>query len=508
MKHFTKVMLLLMIFSLTAAIGFAQVKSPPAGISQEEFAGWNQKRQIDPDAQSAATVPLERLHAKKGISFTVPSNGSRSGNIHLELTVDNWWGEASYNLWDVTAGAYYWATDKTFTSAFQVQVWDLPLVDGNSYEVDCWDSFGDGGIAGDISNTDTGWPITSWNSTAYAFAGSFPFVANDGIAPPMVNTFPYLEDFNDGLAQDMTLVSQTAGFASVNTWAANASAFGLGLEGGNTSVGYATPSTGEQAFDAGHITHQPRTEIIVQPDVGNLGALAMKFDLRQDYTFNVNYSWFRVEINGVPIADIDGNVYFQPVVRNGDPFVERTFNLFPYQGSQFTITLKASNKYARHQYLPPSIYQEGDVACIDNFQLYYNPPTNVEGYVFNGGGLTIAGATVSIDGINSTTSGPDGYYMLNPVLAGSWDLQGSKAGYNTVTYPIVVTNGNTTYQDIILTAPTFLISPTAHDRFMHPNQFTSTPTTGILNTGDGPVDWTALVEYPVTDVVNIDPSTL
>ena len=55
-------------------------------------------------------------------------------------------------------------------------------------------------------------------------------------------------------------------------------------------------------------------------------------------------------------------------------------------------------------------------------QLYGVCPTfgSVEGYVFNYDGLAISGATVAVESGASTTTGPDGYYFLDPVMAGEY----------------------------------------------------------------------------------------
>ncbi|MCD4773422.1 MAG: carboxypeptidase-like regulatory domain-containing protein, partial [Bacteroidales bacterium] len=94
--------------------------------------------------------------------------------------------------------------------------------------------------------------------------------------------------------------------------------------------------------------------------------------------------------------------------------------------------------------------------------LFGDCPTigTIDGYVFNGDGLTIAGATVGIEALAmSTTSASDGYYSLDPVQSGTWDLQGWKAGYNVVVYSVIINAGANTVQDIVLTQPGMVINP-------------------------------------------------
>ena len=496
MKKFTKLIMLMMILLFSSSIIIAQVTAPSnAGISKEELSLMQQRVPLNPGAQTQST-PIERINAK-GVTYVAPANGGRSGNIHLELTVDSWWGEASYNLWDYDAGAYYWGSDQTFSYGGETQVWDLALTEFSNYDVDCWDTFGDGGIGGNISNTDTGWPITSWGAGDYGSYGAFPFVAYEGIAPPpAVNTFPYLEDFEDGLADDMVLTPGSYSGVAVQDWAANSSSYGLGLEGGSSSSGWGgTPSTYAAAFDPSKASHQPQADIGVEPD-GGPGFLHMRFDLKMGYSFNKNYSWFRVLVNGTAITDVDGNLYFQPN-SHSDPFVNRVYDLSAYQGAPFSITLQGSFKY-RHNYS-----NEGDIACVDNFRLWYLlPPGSIDGHVFNGSGLTIAGATVGIPDLGLlTTSAPDGYYSFDPVEVGTWDIQGWKEGYNLVTSSVTVYTAANTVHDIILTQPTMIINPLQLNETLNPNEWLK-DWLGILNTGDGPLYWTAEVIYPPGDATS------
>jgi len=98
--------------------------------------------------------------------------------VVFEMTVDTWSSEASWNLWDVAAGAFYWATDLTFSAANETQTISVDLPDGD-YEVYCYDSYGDGGIAGVVSKS--GVIFTQWASGDYegdpGYEGIFPFTA-------------------------------------------------------------------------------------------------------------------------------------------------------------------------------------------------------------------------------------------------------------------------------------------------------------------------------------------
>lgn len=512
MSKFTKLYLLLAVMFLTSSVVFAQGQY---GISQEEKALMENPVRImpGPDAQTQ-TMPAEKMNAPMGVQN--PNSGRATTDILLSLTVDSWWGEATYNLWSYFDGAYWWATNQSFTYANENQQHVLPLEDGTNYDVDCWDTYGDGGITGDVSNNTTTWPITSWSGGDYTTFGSFPFTAGPGTQPAEITTFPYITGFESGSMPVEFIPSSLSGsFVSVKGSAAYQGSYGLQFEG-NTSTGWgSTPYSYSAAFDPSKASHHPQTDITIVPD-GQAGLLRMSFMMQQGYSFNPNYCWFRVLLNGTELYEMNSGAYYWQPSTHSDPFQELVFDLSPWQSQRapFTVTLQASVKYYENY------YQQGDIVNVDDFKVWYElPPGAVEGYTFNGQGLVVAGATVGIDGVGQTTSGPDGYYLLDPVPVGDHDLQGWKSGYNVVTYPITVFTMATTYQDIILTAPTMIISPLTMDKTLPPNGFEE-DNIDILNTGDGPLDWFAEIIYTsdasdgyqqditqveVRDFSNIDP---
>jgi hypothetical protein len=142
-----------------------------------------ERRPVSADAQTQP-ISVEKLNAIGGSTFTVPSSGTRgTTNIKLQLSADGYYDECSFNLWSWDAMDYYWPSDQTFSYDFETITIILALEEGSSYDVDCWDSYGDGGIAGMISNDDTGWPITDWDDDDYTSYGDFNFVAGPGTAP-------------------------------------------------------------------------------------------------------------------------------------------------------------------------------------------------------------------------------------------------------------------------------------------------------------------------------------
>ena len=125
----------------------------------------------------------------------------------------------------------------------------------------------------------------------------------------------------------------------------------------------------------------------------------------------------------------------------------------------------------------------------------------VEGYVTeNTGGAAIEGATIAVkNGMYTTTSLSDGYYVLNDVLVGDWDISCTKDGYNPITGgTVTITNGGTTTQDFAMTAPTMDITPAEITVTLDINN-QSTEIIDIANNGDGTLDWNASLEILNSD---------
>jgi len=62
-------------------------------------------------------TPQSRHEAIAGPTNTF--SVGRSSTIIIDLTVDSWYSEASWNLYDSTSGAYYYGTSQTFSSGYE-----------------------------------------------------------------------------------------------------------------------------------------------------------------------------------------------------------------------------------------------------------------------------------------------------------------------------------------------------------------------------------------------------
>lgn len=156
-----------------------------AGLTAQNISTEVERQPPNPNAQNQP-VPGERLDAK-GTSFTVNKSGDKSlVDIQLDLTVDNFYGEATYNIWSYSNSAYLWTTDHGFVASFQSVIENLSLEEGD-YSVDCFDSFGDGGILGVVTDVASSNTLISWDYYDYYSFGYFDFTATAPSTIPLSN---------------------------------------------------------------------------------------------------------------------------------------------------------------------------------------------------------------------------------------------------------------------------------------------------------------------------------
>jgi len=190
-------------------------------------------------------------------------------------------------------------------------------------------------------------------------------------------------------------------------------------------------------------------------------------------------------------SDIDGN----PAIISGNDI---HWDCYVYSSSgsiDFTINMASDGSLTGDQLFDWHIW--GDA--------YGNPPHDVagqspiaqaipsiEGYVLNGGGQTIANATVEITETGrTTTTNPTGYYVFYTIPDGTYHLVATHVGYNdSDPVEVTVVAGSVQTANFTLTAPNLTVSPLILDETLHPNEYLTTYL-GLLNTGDGPVDWAA-----------------
>ncbi|MFZ4462926.1 MAG: carboxypeptidase regulatory-like domain-containing protein, partial [Bacteroidales bacterium] len=129
------------------------------------------------------------------------------------------------------------------------------------------------------------------------------------------------------------------------------------------------------------------------------------------------------------------------------------------------------------------------------------PVGDVMGHVYNGDGVAIAGADVTVEGFGFRTTDALGAYSFVGLPSGATDMTASKDGWNDVTQTVTVISSNTVTADFTLTKPSLTINPLMYDEILNPNEYL-TKFLGMLNIGDGPAGWTAEVVYPETNNSN------
>ncbi len=312
--------------------------------------------------------------------------------------------------------------------------------------------------------------------------------------PTPITTFPFAENFDSGsFPAEITAYPAAQADATIDAAAANASAYGVMMEGISSTgwTGGSTSTTYDQAWNT-NTTHISELAMEIHPDLGNIGYMTMKFDMRQNYSFGWAYEYFRVLVNGTPIADVDGNDSWNAATANGDPWQTLQFDMTPYQNlASFDIAIQNSGKYYYNY------YGGGDVAMVDNFEISYLVPGDITGNVSNSAGLSIGGAEIYVDGVLNTTTDGTGTYLISAIPNGTYEISCMKPGYNTGVATVTAVGGMTVTQDFVLTSPNLTVSPLRLDETLAPNEYL-TRYIGMLNTGSGPVDWTAVVNYPVT----------
>ena len=95
----------------------------------------------------------------------------------------------------------------------------------------------------------------------------------------------------------------------------------------------------------------------------------LKFDLRQEYSYNSNYSWFRVKTDNNVISDLNGNSYFKPNTPNSDPWQVK-YDISAYIAlNSFDFDFQTCNKYG-FQIGGNTGINNGDNGYVDNIEVY------------------------------------------------------------------------------------------------------------------------------------------
>lgn len=184
-----------------------------------------------------------------------------------------------------------------------------------------------------------------------------------GIAPP------YTLNLEEGTAEYFVLWDTIRSQSAVDSRAANNSSYGIHFHGDPIPVGWkGTPTGGtpEQAWNE-NLSFQSEAHLC-GVDARGFTNVKLAFDLRQTYSLGVKYSWFRVLVDGNPVADFEGTVDFNPMTPGDDPWRKVQFDLSQYAGTVFDITLQACNRFS------DKVQGQGDNVFIDNIEIVNSVP--------------------------------------------------------------------------------------------------------------------------------------
>ena len=312
---------------------------------------------------SSGTGPAKAAKGTWYVFTETSPNTTWNGQIWFECTYDmstlidasiNFWyhmyasngsnygpGKLGLDVYDGTS----WTYDVWFDATTNINAWQNANVDLSAYA----------GLSNVILSF-TNYTIT-WQSDIALDYMVVDGQAGGGGGPPCA-TLPYTQDFETG-ATGMTGTTGTQSQVGVDATSANASLYGLHMQG-NTSTSWSSSySTGADAFNSSpqHIATASR-EICASTDP----TLTLTFDIKQTYSYNSNYCWFRLTVDGTPVMDDQGTTYTN-ASSYGGLFKTLTYDLSAYANTDFTVAWEGCMKYY-DQY-----YRDGDNIFVDNISL-------------------------------------------------------------------------------------------------------------------------------------------
>jgi hypothetical protein len=118
---------------------------------------------------------------------------------------------------------------------------------------------------------------------------------------------------------------------------------------------------------------------------------------------------------------------------------------------------------------------------------------SIEGYVTElAGGDPISGANILVGSVATGTTDASGFYQIDQVITGTWNVLCTKEGYNEASASVLIMDEGTATQDFQLAEPQFNVTPLIMTQTLEPNT-TATQSINYNNPGSGSVDWTAVL---------------
>jgi hypothetical protein len=197
-------------------------------------------------------------------------------------------------------------------------------------------------------------------------SGAYTFNMNEIIppaGPTSITSFPFFVDFDDcNDVPEIELTQAAMAHAVINNNGVDGTC-GIMLDG-NSSSGWAYSTTPSVNWNNSPL-HWATGWLDIVP-TGGAGVLTLTFDFRMNYSFATYYNVFAVTVNGVPIADVNGDTYHTPATATGDQWEQLEYDLSAYQtDASFELRMHNAGNY---YYL---YYQGGDATFIDNLEVFY-----------------------------------------------------------------------------------------------------------------------------------------
>ncbi|MEA3443525.1 MAG: choice-of-anchor J domain-containing protein, partial [Bacteroidota bacterium] len=226
----------------------------------------------------------------------------------------------------------------------------------------------------------------------------------------VIDQFPFSENFDSG--NSIYFYLETAAESNAEFVVDAGNGF-VQFEGGGFPpsgwTGFGGTTTSSNAWND-NVTHHANMDACAV-DATQLTDLQLQFDLDQKYILNFNYSWFRLVVNGNPVADSNGTVDF---IANSNTagFQPLTYDLTSFVGNMISISFQGSNAFNSQLFAP------GNLTLVDNVSFtgtqssenIYTLPfdENFEGQPTNTGWTT------------DQATGSDGWIMAAELYNGFW----------------------------------------------------------------------------------------
>ena len=258
------------------------------------------------------------------------------------------------------------------------------------------------------------------------------FLTNENIIVPDTLDFPNTYDTR------IDLKPESMANADIIPAANHNQGNGILLEGGPGNGGWNTSNTVTAAFS--NTTHVARANTKI--DASGSTSLFLDIDFKMFYSYNANYSWFRVIVNGTDyVKSLNGDSVWQPTTSSSDPWQTIALNLNDYAGTIFSLSFETAMKFGTAY---QSTTSPSDKIFIDNL-IFYQPNTNdiqIVEFLKTYGGMNVSGAdTVSVtvrnNGTATQTAIPLKYVLDNGTVVS--ETLASLAAFSSTTYNFATT---------------------------------------------------------------------